>query len=633
MHLRFAERMTEQWQALTGYCPSPAQLSGWLQLARTAYDRENWQAPLQVVQLPTGSGKTEALKVLCAMQGPEHHPGILIVTKFRDEADKLAADINQLSRQSVARAFHGDAPALGTDLQHVRVLVITHEGYRRGLIEVANSGTDTALERYRTFLRLEGVTLRASQRWLFIDEAFDWVDAHSLKLSELRSMSADLRGRLQGDAARELDSLLAVLIELTDCADTGRPDQNLTPAQFNVLAGIDIDSLADSVRLLCRHELEQWVPDDAEKPDRSSGTKPLETTDFRAEYLKLLAGLKHIVRCGFAWRSRRQGLALLHSSRSLLGTGASWGIILDATAGIDPVYQLMGDRVNVLPRPEGIRVYGNVTLHASTGHKVGKEYLARNAMQEWPSVIGELADRLEGRATLVCGHKATLNVIDQYGPNTGIRYTNWGKIDGKNDWRDSNVVICFGLPYLDDIAPAQTFFAYQGQQSDDWFQGARRFNQHADIRATLKNGFVARSVVQAVNRSRCRVVTGPDGGCLPTEIYLLLPRGQTSDVVRQALHSQMPGIRERAWRVRASKRKVRRKPTDQRLISYFTSAQAGTHMRRDLAQLLSISSNSMDRMVSRLLDQASELAQALSDLGVRYVSTPGRGKEAYFIKE
>lgn len=107
----FTDRMNSHWTQTLGLAGSKALTEGWQQLVH-ATDRINAGAKhWQVLQLPTGSGKTEALKVLCSVQDQLRHPGVLIVTKFQDDADKIAEGINKLSGWPMARAVHKKAPA------------------------------------------------------------------------------------------------------------------------------------------------------------------------------------------------------------------------------------------------------------------------------------------------------------------------------------------------------------------------------------------------------------------------------------------------------------------------------------------------------------------------------------------
>lgn len=153
--MTFIERMTNHWRHNLGLANSKALADGWLQLERAAKEVTKGAEHWQVLQLPTGTGKTEALKVLCSLQDPIRHAGTLIVTKFREEADNIASGINQLSGGRLAISLHTEAPTQSADVGFTPVLVITHAAYRLALQELANTGTSRRAEQY--FVQLGGI--------------------------------------------------------------------------------------------------------------------------------------------------------------------------------------------------------------------------------------------------------------------------------------------------------------------------------------------------------------------------------------------------------------------------------------------------------------------------------------------
>lgn len=615
--------MNSHWKQSLELTGSNALTEGWQQLAQAICSRNTDPVRWQVVQLPTGSGKTEALKVLCSMQDVIQHPGALIVTKFREEANKLAEGINKLAGWPMARPVHQNAPATNDQLAFAPVVITTHAAYRLALLEIADTGLTDKSNR---LLGYHG----GKRDWIVIDEAFDWADTYSLIASNLRSMSGDLARAMHGELRTAAEQLFAFAIRLTD-TDLGRSDRGLDAECFDILAGIDLSGLRAGI---------DGTSDDAfaklieHRPATKTELASRIERSSKPQYLEQIDQLQAITRIGHGWTSRRGGRIQLHSSRSLIGVDGAHGVILDATAGVDPVYSIMSRQVDVLPRPPGIRSYRNVTLHVSYGHKVGKEHLAQHAAKEWAVVWGDLSKQLAGKSVLVCAHKAARPSIEPYRPRDGsVLFDNWGNLDGKNDWNRCEAAILFGLPYLDDIEPAQRFIAHQGQQSDEWFCGSRKYEDYADIRTALSDGFIARSVVQAINRIRCRNAIDADGNCKPTDIYLLLPRGNTGAVVVRAIQEQMPGIRLADWLSSATKRKARKIPTEIKLADHFESADPGYYSKSDIVDTLRINPSSLERITAKLRQQPSVLAKKLEAYGVHYHSQTGRGKEAYFIKQ
>lgn len=619
--MTFIERMTAHWTTKLGLAPSAALIRGWLQLEQATTQIRSGPKPWQVVQLPTGTGKTEALKVLCSIQDPVSHPGILIVTKFKTEADVIAQDINALAGWPMARSAHSGTPAADTDVRFIPVLVTTHEAYRLAL---RGSGKDGNGVRHQKLTGYGG----GQRGWVFIDEAFDWTDSYSVNLSNLRAMMGDLSGTVSEEMHEAVERLLALSVSLTDPEISGRSDRVLTPQEMERL-GEKLHELWDEIDYIPDDALADWV---RAEPDETVAGPPATT---KHHYWLLLQQLQTIAEIGCAWVSRRGGQSLLHSSRSLLErSGDSRGIILDATAASDPTYSITSEQITVLPRPEGIRLYHNVTLHVSYGHRVGKQYLEQNAAKDWPAIWGDVQQRLKGKRVLVCAHKAVIQTIARYGlPSGQVEYVNWGKIDGRNDWGTCDTVLIFGLPYLDDIAPTQTFFAHAGMQTDDWFAGDRPHGDAEDIRTTLRDGFVAKSVIQAINRVHCRKAIDREGNCLPTEVYILLPNGKTGEATMQAIEKQMPGIRVASWHAGGAKRKARSATARQRIMTYFDHTESGLYPKSDVVRSIGTNHRSFERIAGELRQQGSELTEKLRSMGVHYYSSAGRGKEAYFTKQ
>ncbi|TGP82075.1 hypothetical protein EN870_07620 [bacterium M00.F.Ca.ET.227.01.1.1] len=619
----FTKQMNSHWKQSLGQAGSNALTKGWQQLAQTICSRNTDPVRWQVVQLPTGSGKTEALKVLCSMQDHIQHPGALIVTKFREEADKLAKGINSLAGWPMARPAHQNAPATNDQLAFTPVVVTTHAAYRLALLEIADNGLTDKSNRLLGYYG-------GKRDWVVIDEAFDWADTYSLNVGNLRAMSGDLVRAMHGELRTAAAQLLEFSIRLTD-TDHGRSDQALDAERFNLLARIDVSGLKASVAGTSEDGLARSIE---YRPATKTEPESRIERSSKAQYVEQLKQLQTIARIGHGWTSRRGGKTLLHSARSLIGVDGMRGVILDATADIDPVYSTMRQRVDLLPRPAGMRNYRNVTLHVSYGHKVGKEHLAKNAGKEWAIVWGDLSKRLSGKPILVCAHKDARPSIEPYGPKDGtVHFDNWGNLDGRNDWHRCEAAILFGLPYLDDIEPAQRFVAHQGQQANEWFHGSRKYEDYADIRAALSDGFIARSVVQAINRIQCRNAIDADGNCKPTDIYMLLPRGNTGATVVQAIQQQMPGIQLADWLSSATKRKARKVPTEIKLVEHFESADPGYYPKSEIANTLRINPSSLERITAKLRDPSSVPAMKLQACGVQYHSQTGRGKEAYFTKQ
>ena len=195
MTTRFIERMKFHWKLP---CTGPL-VEGWSQLEQ-AFEVAATQHRWQVLPLPTGTGKTEALICLLATPDVHEHPGALVVTKFKSEADRLVAEINNSAGATIALAAHSGTAATSTEMATSPVLVITHAAYAAALREAQDADVPARLDLYHQHHQGE-------RRWLIIDEAFDWTDTYEVDVDELASMCGALAGVLPDEAANALEPL------------------------------------------------------------------------------------------------------------------------------------------------------------------------------------------------------------------------------------------------------------------------------------------------------------------------------------------------------------------------------------------------------------------------------------------
>ncbi|GEM_PF-3237371 len=616
MTTAFIERMKIHWEKQLRLELSSPLITGWEQLEAACLTATKGNAAWQVLQLPTGTGKTQALTVLCASQSLTEHPGILIVTRCTAEADEIALSINQLSAGQVALAVHQKSPASLAKIHASPVLVVTHSAYRNALREIV---LDNACQNQWDRI---GRYQHGNRSWLIVDEAFEWVEAYQGDVTEL----SVLNGALSSLSKPELVPSLSGLAELTNSIvrgfETDASAKLLTGRQTELLHSLDIDRLKSLVSSITPADMDIWPS--IEKPRHA----------LRKEYLKGLEQLNLLQSVSNAWVSKRGKRIKLNGSRLLMAPAGKRGVILDATAAIDATYELLGNRTDVLPRPANGRIYGNVTLNLSTGHSVGKEHLSKQASLYWPRIRSALNNHLHREShTLIICHKDVEASLSTKGLNScDISKAHWGDLDGKNHWREYDVGVIFGMPFLDDVTPTNAVLAYQPHLAETWFDGGRSFGSYLDIGQTFKDGFVAKSVVQALNRIRCRKPTDRIGNCMPTELFMLLGNCRTSAAVTGAIQSQMPGIQVREWDAGMATGRKKRSPTQDKLLSLLTSLAPGIHLKSSIIVSLGINDRTFERMSPTMQQPSSTIAQELTSLGVEYHCATGRGKEAYFMK-
>ena len=178
--------------------------------------------------------------------------------------------------------------------------------------------------------------------------------------------------------------------------------------------------------------------------------------------------------------------------------------------------------------------------------------------------------------------------------------------NGRNDWSDYDTAVIFGLPYLNRIWSTNLFFALRGQQDDYWFQYPD-WNEHDDVHQVMEQRQLSVSIIQAINRVRCRRVIDAQGRSPSADIYLVLPKDQTGDAILRDILVDMPGIVEVPWAFELDGPTV---PTVRKGSSH-------------------------EALIKEVLGQTDHpTTRALRDMGVRYfVRGKGRGARSFLIKD
>ena len=178
--------------------------------------------------------------------------------------------------------------------------------------------------------------------------------------------------------------------------------------------------------------------------------------------------------------------------------------------------------------------------------------------------------------------------------------------------------------------------ALRGLQTTEWLRadGDRPFKRYRDIRAALNTGQLVVSVVQAINRIRCRRVVDADGNCNPADVYLLLPSGRVGDDVLAGIKQEMPGINVADWSYQDLKRKPRRSGHEEALVRYATNMRRGYQTATTIKQQLGIPGSRWDCIAAKLRDRSSELARRLAAVGVEFrVERQGQTARAALYRE
>jgi hypothetical protein len=273
---------------------------------------------------------------------------------------------------------------------------------------------------------------------------------------------------------------------------------------------------------------------------------------FRADVYDVLDGILQdvemlLTRHAYYYKSGIQHS--INSSSYLIPQGLPGAVILDATAENDVMYQLLGSNANIVLLPSNLRDYSNAKLHvARTTSGLGKHAMDEKKQHRLNRLAQELTERVPGRSIFLCVHKHSEALAKTFdtGALSTLSVGHWGAVDGKNCWKDCDVAVIWGLPYMAEHHAIDQLFAVWGPQDTPWLKDNVN-KQQPTLLTVIMQRHLSTSVVQAINRICCRRVIDDDGNCAPCDIYIALPKNWQGDAILHDITQSMPGIKVEPW--------------------------------------------------------------------------------------
>ncbi|MCP1738430.1 hypothetical protein ABIF99_009879 [Bradyrhizobium japonicum] len=462
----FVDRFTQRWTEEFNMPASEPLKKLWRIMANTYQQSiiataQDQPSRWRVLQPPTGSGKTMGAVVYAALQA-EHNAGVtdgvkpvgvMIVTRLKAQVDEVVLQINSYVGRVVAIADHTDHRATPEQLANSAIVVITHEAYTRAKETLSGVNAD----------RWHRLTNWCGGRRLLtiVDEALANVVKHSqVKLDELSRVIGHITHEMRLSYPREVKALETLREEMLFHAgvnDGFRIGTALAWAAGDSPAVVDLSSLRAEMRKL---PYDRMIGKDDDK-ERDRLAKRYDKTLVAAEELldqhafMALKGSEHT----------------LNSSALAVPLELPGPVVLDATAGVDLMYDLMEDRADIIPTPRGVRDYSNVTLHVARTERIGKTAMEELAAARFAALQENLAQRLSPeQQVLFVVHKRVEHLVpaaDDLGVKAASA-THWGAVDGSNEFKDYDTAVIIGLPFRDHVWGTNVFFAFQGVQGDEW---------------------------------------------------------------------------------------------------------------------------------------------------------------------
>jgi hypothetical protein len=652
--------MKVHWEERLGNVSNKALEESWGQIAQAflthvkSHDNPGQETSWTVLSPPTGTGKTEATILYCAMLSPicqkssQGHPGILVVTRMIKEADRIAENINRLSKERHSGLENGNAIAVAyhtqaeedlrrKDLQAFPVLVITHKAYENALSSIESNYSPTMWEHFHDYLDRK-------RKLVIIDEVIDLVLDSSMNAEEVRG----LLGLIPEDLYKAFRAEVYLLEKLQEYI-TKASGSGAVTVSASVLHSQPMLETLDYVL-----EGDDFFPTNFRELRESLYESPANLAPFRrsstAVSEEARRGLDELIRDADAvwrnpwlWQAKDLGKITLRTAKLLVPDDVKGAVVLDAAAGENVFYEVFS-KANRIPPIPGTRRYDNVTLHVSMDQPTGRVSL-RGKKESPTHLVAELKKWAKGHSVLIVAHqdreKALKKAAKRLTLEKGftVTVTHWGAINGLNEWREYDTIVLFGLFHRPPIWPVNIFMACQGVQTDEWLSstGNRPFGDHSDIKEALRVGQLVTDTIQAINRIRCRQVVDVEGNCLTADVYLLLPRGPTGKAILSGIERAMPGIHVKKWPFSLKASKARSGKYEEDLIEFFRGMEPGKTAFATVKTEYSIPDSTFERIRTKVRNKSpkDDLGQAMIEHRVSYKTDRDGGGplRAYFIKE
>lgn len=162
-------------------------------------------------------------------------------------------------------------------------------------------------------------------------------------------------------------------------------------------------------------------------------------------------------------------------------------------------------------------------------------------------------------------------------------------------------------------------------------------NEHDDVHQVMQQRQLSVSIIQAINRVRCRRVIDAQGRSPSADIYVVLPKDQTGDAILQDILADMPGIVQVAWDFEMDGPvvlTVRKGSSHEALITYMSTRLPGETAMATVKNELGLKDSALKKLKEVLGKADHPTTIALRDIGVRYfVQGRGRASKSFLIKD
>lgn len=226
-------------------------------------------------------------------------------------------------------------------------------------------------------------------------------------------------------------------------------------------------------------------------------------------------------------------------------------VVLDATATVNEFYQTASTgrlpSFDVIDVPK-IRKYKNLKIFTAKGFSQSRSALCgtddkiTSNIEIYTPVINSLKSAND--KLLVIGHKSFISSLaSEFYRDKSVAFTHWGNHVGKNDWNDCAKVLVIGWNYLPPLETVSEIYGAYMPSGDITAMS----NITKDNIERFSTGQMAEDIIQAVMRTRARIIADDDSDCLPTEVYLLYPDRVKEQAVIDTVINEFPKACVQSW--------------------------------------------------------------------------------------
>jgi hypothetical protein len=590
-----------------------------------------------------GLGKSQAAQVACGCLAAQYFNhnfttitkswGALLIVELKSQADEAVKTINKVYQALTGRsdeaaiAKHSGNEVTYQDINNYPVLVICHQNYANSLQRL-NDGSDTTI---KSFARWKG----GERKLVIVDESINPVTEYTLTPEVSRTVLGwfqimGVSSQLANEFPKEWQTLVTVDVLLNQLTDGDGDTTHLFNQIFD--GGVNLQGLYSVLTEV------QWDRVNLTTNARDKGDK----AKIVSQYLRSVD--RFITEWSYYYRKGKT--STVNSAAWLIPDSVGSIVILDGTAAQDEIYNLFPNLIQHKTQPH-LRTYSNVNVYirhelASLGKSAldEKGVAEQRAMALYQWLKENVAPE---KKVLVCGHiKLENDLIDISKADpffSAFHTSHWGATTGRNDWRDCDVAVSASCNFRDRSWAASAVMTSTGVA-----EGLKHLTRKTreSLVSRLIHSKVAVDILQMVFRSRIRKVTDVDGGCEPTDLYILLPKDNDlnpeegrGSFMREKILNELPGAKVKEWMFDGYAKKSNKKLPillkETAILNYLKALPTGRTPKSDLLWEVGITASAWNKTWSTRL--ATDLKDRLEEIGVEMINSGhGRYQQTYFEK-